>query len=111
MVNLQQLAAALGGCRDLVWVEAELRAGALVVQQQAVHQRWDEGARRRLACRIATVPLSPDMGSIVLHHWVLHVAACGACVTEQQTVHEGTWRSPIASCQPGLQGLMQRSQV
>ena len=61
MGNLQQLAAALGGGRDLVRVEAELRAGALVVQQQAVHQWRDEGARGRLACERAGLPSSPAM--------------------------------------------------
>ena len=73
--NLQQLAATLGGCGDLIWVEAKLCAGALVVQQQAVHQWRDEGARRRLACERAVLQFSPATLSVAVQHRSDHEAA------------------------------------
>ena len=47
--NLQQVAP-LRGNKDFIGIEPKLRPGALIVQEQAVDERWNEGARGRLAC-------------------------------------------------------------
>ena len=120
--HLQQLAAALRGCRDLVWVKAELGAGALVVQQQAVHQWRDEGARRQLACEGAGLPSGVAMQSAAVHYRNGHEAACGVSMLEQQAVHEGRWTCPVAdwparsrmpcsAAEPGMASAHQQSPV
>ena len=41
------------------------------------------------------------MRSVDVHHWDVHEAARGACVTEQQAVHEGTWRCQLMQLSQG----------
>ena len=88
--DLQQAAAALRGGRNLIGIKSQLRLGALVVQQQAVDQWWDECACGRLACRAAVFPLSPALSPGDVHRQDVHEAARSACMTEQLAIHEGT---------------------